>query len=116
MEREIGTVVGEVLDHLDATHGDRLTLVPIGPSLTFTIERKTLHQDGMLEVSQGEMSTELEFPIDNDPLNPGVHMAWSFMLSIFDPFQDAEPPAKWVDVVSRMVDEALVEDYGTLYA
>jgi hypothetical protein len=108
-------VIG-VLDTLDANQGDRITLVPIGPSLVFAIERKTLHEGGLMEVTMGEMSVELEFPIDLDPLDPSVHMAWSFVLSVFDPFQDAEPPAKWADVVNRMVDDALVEDYGTLYA
>jgi hypothetical protein len=111
-----------VLDTLDANQGDRITLVPIGPCLTFTVrEEKTIPPPKsewfwVKEAREGEMNVELEFPIDNDPLNPGVHLAWELMLGVFDPFHDQPPPIDIAAAVEQMVEDALIEDYGTVNA
>jgi hypothetical protein len=116
MEKELDTEVGETLDRLDAANGDRPTIVPIGPALDFQVEHNIMHEGGLIEVSESRMRIPLEFPIQLDPLDPAVHMAWTFILSVFDPFQDSQPPTHWAEVVERMVEDALVEDYGTVYA
>lgn len=110
------------LDVLDSMQGDRITLVPIGPSLVFQIQQDWLDppiDDSLLwivESRRGELAVELEIPIDDDPHNAGVLLAWRSILTVFDPFQDAEPPTKWENVIDRMVEDALVEDFGTIYA
>lgn len=101
---------------MEERDSQRITTVPIGPTINFHVHVKWIHLPGdnehfyTREERESDMAVEAMLPIDKeDPNDPATLLAWHFMLSIFDPFFDSPSPSLFDEAIDQMVEEAMVE-------